>query len=119
MSAACPGCGCVDADHCAHAVMAALVLGDIDCALDAGLLVCAACSGCSDDCRRRFSQARDERERALAARDRFRAREARLARRRLERERQRAAAHAASPAALPAAAAAALARARERAMRKP
>ena len=117
MATTCP-CGCVRAEGGAtHAVMAALAAGDLDRALDAGLLGGVPCPGCADRCTATLLAARNERLRALAARDRFRARTARLQRRADERNMQRAAAPAATPQApaLPAAAAAALARAKARA----
>jgi hypothetical protein len=112
-------CGCTREDV-AHAVVAALTRDDLDRAIDAGLLTCSFCPGCSDACTRMLLTARAHRERALAARERFRAREARLARRRRERAERREASPPAAgrPAAtppLPPAAAAALARAKAKA----
>ena len=118
--AACPACGCTHAQNIAtHAVRTALVEDDLDRALTLGLLDVAACEGCDNACTMALLGAREARVRALAARDRFRAREARLERRGQERADRRANATApgnrttASP--LPAAAAAALARAKAKA----
>jgi hypothetical protein len=98
-------------------VAAALLEDDLDRALELGLLDAAPCPGCDAACRMRVAAARDARQQALAARERYRARQARLARRAEERAARRADA-ARSPSALPPAAAAALARATARA-RKP
>ncbi|MEO6263391.1 MAG: hypothetical protein ABIO58_00175 [Luteimonas sp.] len=119
-SAACR-CGCTDVRGApAHAVVAALAEADLDRALDAGLFTCAPCGACAPECRQTLFAAREQRQRALAARERFRAREARLARCRHERVERRATTTAAADpcgtvTALPAAAAAALARAKARA----
>jgi hypothetical protein len=113
MAEPCPLCGCTEA-HPAHAILAALHEGDLDAAIERGLLEADPCPDCTKACWLRLSAARDERLRALAARERFRAREARLARRATEREAARNTA-AKQPAALPPAAAAALARAKARA----
>jgi hypothetical protein len=86
--AACPACGCTHAQNIAtHAVRAALVEDDIDRALTLGLLDVSICEGCDQPCTMALLDAREARIRALAARDRFRAREARLERRRQERRR--------------------------------
>lgn len=127
-------CGCRDgASAAVHAIAAALAQDDLDRAITLGLMAVEplACAGCSDDCRARLQTARDERMQALAARDRYRARNARLERRARERAEHRASAlpaaampvaagaatDAPAPAAtsLPSAAAAALARARAKA----
>lgn len=119
MSLSCPNCGC-NASSAAHTVAGALRAGDVDAALDAGLLDVTPCPACRDECTAALLAARASRLAALAARDRFRAREARLARRRQEREARRANA-ALTPVegtptpSLPPAAAAALARAKARA----
>jgi len=106
-------------------VNAALADDDLDRALMLGLLDVALCDGCEAACTATLLAARDGRVRALAARERYRVREARLARRRLERGEARAATDTAgSPAtpaphasmALPPAAAAALARAKAKAV---
>jgi Na+-translocating ferredoxin:NAD+ oxidoreductase RnfC subunit len=107
-----------------HAIAAALRDGDVDGALDAGLLDALPCPHCAAGCAATVLAVRDERRFALAARERFRAREARLARRREERDARRSASQRPSgpsvPAsALPPAAAAALARAKARANRTP
>lgn len=128
MTQPCPACNCTDARGSAtHAIVAALMADDLDHAIEAGLLDCVSCEGCSDDCTSLLMAARDTRLRALAARERYRARQARLQRRAEERAAARMspapAATAASPQkpALPSAAAAALERAKARAAerRKP
>jgi hypothetical protein len=129
MGGSCPCCGCGEpAGARAHQVHAALADDDLDRALTLGLLEDGVgCAACSEACRARLAGARDERLRALAARERFRARTARLERRDRERAARRkpvatpadAGTGAALPA-LPPAAAAALARAKARAAgRKP
>ena len=120
MGATCPACGCAHAPGIAtHAVRAALIEDDLDRAVTLGLLDVALCEGCNRACTVAVLGAREARIRALAARDRFRARETRLERRRQERAERRS-----NPAApgnrpttspLPAAAAAALARAKAKA----
>jgi len=118
MGSACR-CGCDDprgAD--VHRMVAALATDDVDGAMDAGLLATDGCNGCSSECAMSLAAAREGRRAALAARDRFRAREARLLRRQRERLAKRAPASTASSAAassLPPAAAAALQRALGRA----
>ena len=116
---ACRVCGCV-ADHAAHVIAAALADDDVDAAIALGLLDAASCDTCTPDCRAALMQARDSRLRAFAARERFRARNARLQR----RAEARAAARVPTPVpenaqsekpALPPAAAAALARAKAKA----
>ena len=120
----CPACGC-PACVPLHAVIAALRDGDLDRALDAGLLQVAACPACAPGCDAVVATARAERLAALAARERFRARQLRLGRRQQERGARRAAVRPAPVAGaqpvppLPPAAAAALARAKARAARKP
>jgi len=116
-------CGCSDAlgAH-AHAVIAALADDDFDGALQAGLLTCQPCVGCTPTCTATFLAARNARRDALAARERLHARQARLAQRQQERAAGRATPAAPSDAAagtptpsLPSAAAAALARAKAKA----
>ena len=108
-------CGCDAPGLAAHAIAAALREGDVDRALRLGLLEAGECPGCTDDCAAAVLSARDARLAALAARERFRARNLRLERRAAERAARRASP--ALPAAetdappLPAAAADALARA--------
>lgn len=128
MIATCPICGCTGTEAAAvHAIAAALAEDDLDRALTLGLLDAASCNQCSEECRHRVAEAREARERALAARDRYNARQARLQRRAQERAAARAASSSATDAlleakpALPSAAAAALARAKARAAerRKP
>jgi hypothetical protein len=125
MSVPCPACSCSDIRGAnTHAIAAALAEDDIDRAIETGLLAAMPCSGCDDACSARVIAARDARRSALAARDRYRARQARLARRAQERAAARATPVTATPEAkpaLPPAAAAALARAKARATerRKP
>ena len=115
---ACRVCGCA-ADGAAHAIVAALVDDDVDAAIQLGLLDAAPCNACAPRCRAAFVDARDARLRALAARERFRARNARLQRRAEARAAARMPASALVPdlvkPALPPAAAAALARAKAKA----
>ncbi|HET7127028.1 MAG TPA: hypothetical protein VFI26_08060 [Lysobacter sp.] len=113
MPVQCPICDCTET-HPAHAILAALREGDLDAAIERGLLDAQPCPRCNADCASRLIAARDARLRALAARERFRAREKRLARRAAERDAARTNA-ARQPAALPPAAAAALARAKAKA----
>ncbi len=120
-------CGCRDErGTAAHAINAALRVDDVDRAIDAGLLDrTIECASCGDACRKALHEARDARLTALAARERYRARNARLERRARERAERRASPPATdstaeatrnAPApALPSAAAAALARARAKA----
>lgn len=118
-------CGCRDPDGAmAHAIVAALALDDLDRAIALGLVErdAVACGGCDESCQATLLAARTARLDALAARDRYRVRNARLERRARERAEQRAAATPAAPSsvaapvpALPSAAAAALARARAKA----
>jgi len=118
-------CGCVDPRGAtAHAINAALRVDDVDAAIEAGLLDRGIeCSACDDECCARLHHARNERITALAARERYRARNERLERRARERAEKRAPAPAVdiaapTPSALPSAAAAALARAREKAAQR-
>lgn len=119
-------CGCRDPRGTAtHAINAALRVDDVDRAIDAGLLDRdVECTSCGDECRKTLHDARDARLTALAARERYRARNARLERRARERAEQREPKPApdaapSSPApALPSAAAAALARARAKAAQR-
>lgn len=124
--APCRGCGCGEpGGAAAHAVVAALVAGDLDRAMDSGLLDCPTCSACDAACSNALLVARDARTSALAARERYRARNERLQRRATELAMKRGTApvidttqQSAGPAtrpALPAAAAMALARAKARA----
>jgi hypothetical protein len=128
MTQPCPACNCTDARGSAtHAIVAALMADDLDRAIEGGLLDCVSCEGCSDDCTSLLMAARGTRLRVLAARERYRKRQARLQRRAEERAAARTppapAATAARPQkpALPSAAAAALERAKARAAerRKP
>lgn len=129
-------CGCARADGAAaHAIVAALAADDLDRALSLGLLDAAVCAACTPECTATLIDARMARSKALAARARYRARNARLAQRAQERAAQRAGARAPETAtpdaarlddatvaaaapprpALPSAAAAALARAKAKA----
>jgi len=85
MTAVCPSCGCA-ASHPAHALLAALRADDLDAALALGLLDAQPCPACDAACNALLFEARDARRFALAARDRYRAREARMARRKAERD---------------------------------
>jgi hypothetical protein len=121
----CPCCGCSDGGGAAaHLLQGALMDDDLDRAMGLGLVEDAVtCPACSTACRASLLAARHERQRALAARERFRARALRLER--LERERALrrkpptptadVGTRAKPAAALPPAAAAALARARAKA----
>jgi hypothetical protein len=118
----CPACACdASAGTRAHALLAALREDDPDRALDLGLLdPSIACPGCSDACQAAIGAARLQRESALAARERHRARNARLERRQGERAERRkpvmtTTTTTTTAPALPPAAAAALARAKARA----
>lgn len=112
-------------------LLAALHCDDTDLALQLGLLDCTGCGDCSRACTGGVAVAQTlvsasvERRRALAARERFRARTLRLERRATERAAKRMpAVHAETVAvtpqatALPSAAAAALARAKARAAQR-
>jgi hypothetical protein len=103
-----------------HAVIAALLDDDLDRAIESGLLAAFRCDACTADCQATLFDAHARRSAALAARERFRARAARLQRRAGERARKHETRHDTTPATaprdtkppLPAAAAAALARAK-------
>ena len=109
----CPFCHCKET-HPAHAILDALREDDIDAAIERGLLDAQPCPHCGSDCASALLDAHEQRMRALAARERFRARERRLERRASERDAARSQA-ARQPSALPPAAAAALARAKAKA----
>lgn len=115
-SAAAPA---ADPDARARRLLALLAGDDIDGAIEAGLASFEpdTATGLDRDDRARLAGARRRLLQAWDARERHRARNARLARRAAEREAGRAAGapNPARPAALPAAAAAALARAKARA----
>ena len=119
----CPGCGCRDPSGATpHAVNMALAEGDIDRAIQTGMLDCGICEGCGPSCTAGLLAASDARLAALAARERHRARNVRLQRRAAELAAKRAPAlpaHAATTVTtrppLPAAAAAVLARAKAKA----
>lgn len=115
------------ADEILHTLVEALAADDIDRALTLGLLEFESeeCADLCAECTARMRiviAARDERLRALAARERYRAREVRLAARAEARTRKRSASttlpSAVAPS-LPPAAAAALARAKARVAAKP
>ncbi len=102
-----------------HAVIGALARDDVDSAIESGLLAAIHCDACTADCQAGLRAARAQRLDALAARERHRAREARLQ----ARARERAVRRGATPTTtrpearppLPSAAAAALARAKAKA----
>ena len=114
------GCRAAHGDR-VHAIAHALATDDLDQAIELGLLLDPplACGNCSAQCTRLMHDARAARLSALAARERFRARNARLERRARERAEQRTPSapvtQTTSAPALPSAAAAALARARAKA----
>lgn len=113
MTAHCPHCAC-NADAPAHRLLQALHEDDLNTALELGLLDAQCCPGCTSACHARLLAARDTRRAALAARNRYRMRNARLARIKNEREAARRPAPApavSSTPALPSAASDALARA--------
>ena len=114
MQTFCPTCACI-ADHPAHVLQTALRQDDLDTAMTLGLLDAQPCPACTSACQAHLLAARDARRVALAARERHRARAARLARIQLARAAARrpastATTQQAAPA-LPSAAADALARA--------
>ena len=115
MAGTCPHCGCAaQQGEAAHALLAMLADDDVDAALACGLLDALPCPSCSVDCNAALAEARDARRVALAARDRFVARNARLQRRKAERDAARRpppGVASTQAAALPSAAADALARA--------
>ena len=85
-------CGCTDARGSAgHAVNNALAIGDLDRAFALGVMDVAPCPACTTHCLALLELVQGERRQALEARARYRQREARLERRRLEREQRRAA----------------------------
>jgi hypothetical protein len=114
----CRVCGCTANDP-AHTIVAVLVDDDLDAAIELGLADVAPCNACAPDCRAALIDTRDNRLRALSARERFRARNARLQRRAEARAAGRVPAPTLLPDAvkstLPPAAAAALARAKAKA----
>ena len=112
-------CGCTHAHgDTIHRIVAALATDDVDSALESGLLDSDACPGCLPACTLALLDARRARLAALAARERFRARQVRLHRHELERSQRRPAIAATRAPALPPAAAAALARAKDKAARR-
>jgi len=73
LMADCVQCGCAAAEgDAAHRIVAALIVDDLDGAIDAGLLDAIECNACTPACRATLAHARDERQRAQ--RDRRRAR---------------------------------------------
>lgn len=105
---------------CAGASRLAALLADdeIDAALDAGLMDFVACAACEPSAVARIDAARQRIEQAWAARERYRARNARLARIAAEREARRAPVVIEKKPALPPAAAAVLARAKAKAAQR-
>src|SRR5688500_4863261 len=92
MPAPCSGCGCLHDDAgsvATHAVIAALADDDLDRAIESGLLAPIRCDDCTPECQARLRAARAQRLNALAARERHRARAARLQMRAQEREARR------------------------------
>jgi hypothetical protein len=120
--------GCAACDDAGIATLAAAVaVDDLDAAIEQGLLAFEAPAACCTACAARIATvltARDVRLHALAARERFRARQTRLTERAEAKARRRAAAApvldapTTAPPALPSAAQAALARAKARAAAK-
>jgi hypothetical protein len=120
--------GCAACDDAGIAALAAAVaVDDLDAAIEQGLLAFEAPAACCAACAPRIAillAACDARRHALAARERFRARQTRLAERAEAKARRRAAAvpvldaPTMAPPALPSAAQAALARAKARAAAK-
>lgn len=96
-------------------VDALLRVNDVDAALDAGLMQCLPCPGCDPEAATRVIKAQRSLAAAWAARDRYRARNERLARRAAERLARRDTASVQASPGLPPAAAAALARAKAKA----
>lgn len=123
MGGPCPACGEPQAPLLRDAV-AAIAVDDIDAAIDAGLLAWNGCTPCASQQGLSLPEiaalhsAREGRFRALAARDRFSAREQRLQRRREERALRQPRSQHGIPSPLPASAAAALARAKARAAQR-
>jgi hypothetical protein len=119
------GCAACD-DAGIAALAAAAAVDDLDAAIEQGLLVFEAPAACCTACTARIATvlaARDSRRNALAARERFHARQTRLAERAEAKARRRAAAQPLTDQpktapVLPSAALAALARAKARASAK-
>jgi hypothetical protein len=88
---------------------------DVDSAIEAGLMRYIPCPACDPEMATKLIDARQALSRAWAARDRYLARNARLARRAAERDAKRAPAIAERKSTLPPAAVATLARAKARA----
>lgn len=105
------------AHDCAHAATLAEYLraDDLDAAIEAGLMRYVPCPACDPAWSARLVEAQRKLLSAWAARDRYRARNARLAKRAVERDAKRAAAVAEKKNALPPAVAAILARAKAKA----
>jgi Na+-translocating ferredoxin:NAD+ oxidoreductase RnfC subunit len=102
-----------------HLVITALLDDDFDRAIESGVLTQMRCDHCTPDCRAMLLTARMQRAKALAARERYRARTARMQLRAHERTTRRGTTPATTQLetkqTLPAAAAAALARAKAKA----
>ncbi|MET0655818.1 MAG: hypothetical protein ABWX88_04930 [Pseudoxanthomonas sp.] len=92
-----------------------LQVDDVDGAIEAGLMLFVPCPACDTVPTTRLLQAQRKLREAWAARDRYRARDARLARRAAEREARRAVPPEQRKSSLPPAAAAILARAKAKA----
>lgn len=117
-AAPCPACGCRE-QAAAHALVAALQDDDVDGAIDRGLLETTGCESCHASCTAMLVDARDRRRFALDARERYRARERRLAARAAQRLAARPPKPGASATTLPAGASAALQRALAKASVRP
>lgn len=102
---------------CAHgiALLRRVQADDLDAALDAGLMEFAPCPGCDAGLTARILETQRNLSNAWAARERYRARNARLARRAAERAEGRMAMAPEKKSALPPSAAAILARAKAKA----
>lgn len=113
-----PGSSDTGAAHdCARAVRLVeyLQADDVDAAIEAGLMGFVPCPACDRVLATQLVEAQRKLQSAWAARDRYRARNARLAKRAAERDARRAAPAAEKKSALPPAAAAILARAKAKA----
>ncbi|MDR6840238.1 hypothetical protein [Pseudoxanthomonas sacheonensis] len=113
-----PGSSDADAAHdCARAVRLAeyLLADDVDAAIEGGLMDFVPCPTCDRVLAIQLIEAQRKLRSAWAARDRYRARNARLAKRAAERDARRAAPAVEKKSALPPAAAAILARAKAKA----
>lgn len=122
-----PRCECTDcnlADVSVREIFQAASLGDLDRAIDAGLLrwngciACAIADGLSHSDVEHAVAARDARIDALAARERYRARTRRVQHRIEQRDARRSVIDSTAASSLPSAAAEALARAKAKAARR-